>query len=210
MLYASRHDERAAQSNRKKIAPPPDKGNRAKNTWTNETAKRAKTGRKTGRGATRELRFAIDEHDFHLAAIEIAHLSNVSPIGLPIYGGAGDIYFSRDIARTDPPGILISRGRFSWRNRAGAGIEPASPDMSGRRDTARVIETLATQGCASPASRRHRSGAFPSYLPDPIALRVGLNPRPLSTSINIHGRRIYGKGKSYIGPRLHDIGTIAT
>ena len=48
--------------------------------------------------------------DFHLAAIEIAHLSNISPIGLPIYGDVGDTDFTRDIARIDSPGILTSRG----------------------------------------------------------------------------------------------------
>ena len=41
--------------------------------------------------------------DFLPAFIETAHLSNISPIELPIYGDAGDIYFSRDIARTDSP-----------------------------------------------------------------------------------------------------------
>lgn len=97
--------------------------------------------------------------------------------------------------------------RFSWKNRAGAGIEPASPNMPGRRDTAREIESLASPGCTSPSSRRLRSGAFPALPADPIASRGGLNPRPLSTSINIHDRRIYGKGQSYIGSHLHDIGT---
>lgn len=105
---------------------------------------------------------------------------NASPIELPIYGDAGDIYFSRDIARIDSPGILTSWGRFSWRNRAGAGIEPAPPGMSVRRDAARVIEPLAPQGCASPASRRHRPGAFPSYLPARSSSSGGFqSPSPL-------------------------------
>lgn len=121
--------------------------------------------------------------DFHSAFIETMHLSNASPIGLPIYGDAGDINFSCDIARTDSPGILTSRRRFSCRNRASAGIEPASPGMSVRRDTAREIESRAPPGCTSPASRRHRPGAFPSYLPARLSSRGGFNPRPLSTPI---------------------------
>lgn len=169
-----------------------------------------KTDRKTGREATRELRFAVDEHDFHLAAIEIAHLSNISPIGLPIYGDADDIDFTRDIARTDFPGILTSRGDFLGGIGPARESNPRLRTCQGRRDTARAIETLTPHGCASHASRRHRSGAFPSYLPARLSSKGGLNPRPLSTTINIHGRRIYGKGQSYIRLRIHDICAIAT
>lgn len=166
----------------------------------NDKIKRAETGRKTGRGATRVLRFAIDEPYFHLAAIEITHLSNISPIGLPIYGGAGDIDFSRDIARTDFPGILTIRGDFL------GGIEPA-------RESNPLLRTC--PGVAIPLGRlnpSHRMVAHPllhdafgpahclfAFQPDCLRRVVSIpvpSRRLLIYTINVYmasGNRISGR-----------------
>ena len=132
-----------------------------------------------------------------------------SLIGLPIYGDAGDTDFTRDIARTDFPGILSSRSDFL------GGIGPARKSNPLLRTCPSVAIPLGRlnpshrMGCTSPASRRLRSSAFPVCLPARLSSKGGLNPRPLLTTINIHECRIYGKDQSYIRLRIHDIGTIA-
>lgn len=96
-------------------------------------------------------------------------------------------------------------------------------EESGRRgNRTRVSEHV--RGVAIPLGRlkpSHRMVALPMlrdatgpvhFLPTcrtRLSSKGGFNPRPLSTTINIHGRRIYGKEQSYIRLRIHDIRAIA-
>ena len=150
-LYVSQHVGRAAQSNREEKRPAFLHEKRGEKTYAR--AKR-QNGQKRAERREEELRFAIDDPDFYLAAIEIAHLSNISPIGLPIYGDADDIDFTRDIARTDFPGILTSRGDFL------GGIGPARESNPLLRTFPSVAIPLGRlnsshrMGCTFPTSRK--------------------------------------------------------
>ena len=130
----------------KKNAPPPDTGNGAKNIRTGETAKRAKTGRKTGRGATIRYRRSRFLPCRYRDCTSFEYLPNRTA---DIWRCGRYRLYPRHRPHRFPRHFNQPR-RFSWRNRAGAGIEPASPDIPQRRDTARKIEFLASHGLYFP------------------------------------------------------------